>query len=227
MRGWALLPLLALAPAHEAQAEPQPPPQPPGRVTGKVTVTEVGGGSAANADVIVYVVGFKEPPAKTTEVIKQQGRRFVPDLVAITAGDRVLFPNNDPFLHNVFSQSPTRKFDLGSYRKGEQKDKEFPDTGVVDVYCNIHPEMAATILVLPNRRHTRAGPDGKFVLEGVPPGTWTVFAYTRRAVKPASAKVTVTAGAPVAVDLAVVRGAETEHRNKYGAKYTGFGGSYP
>ncbi len=219
-----LLPLLALVPPPAARA--QQPPQPAGRVTGKVTVTEAGGAPAAGADVIVYVVGFKEPPAKKTETIKQQGRRFVPDLVAITAGDRVAFPNDDPFLHNVFSQSSARKFDLGSYRRGEQKDKEFPDPGVVDVYCNIHPEMAATILVLPNRRHTRAGRDGRFSLDGVPPGTWTVFAYTRRAVKPASARVTVTAGAEATVDLAVVRGAEIEHRNKYGQKYTTPGGTY-
>jgi plastocyanin len=219
-----LLPLLALVPPPAARA--QQPPQPAGRVTGKVTVTEAGGAPASGVDVIVYVVGFKEPPANKTETIKQQGRRFVPDLVAITAGDRVAFPNDDPFLHNVFSQSSARKFDLGSYRRGEQKDKEFPDPGVVDVYCNIHPEMAATILVLPNRRHTRAGRDGRFSLDGVPPGTWTVFAYTRRAVKPASARVTVTAGAEATVDLAVVRGAEIEHRNKYGQKYTTPGGTY-
>jgi hypothetical protein len=97
---------------------------------------------------------------------------------------------------------------------------------VNDVYSNSHPEMAATILVLPNRRHTRAKPDGRYVIEGVPPGTWTVFAYTRRVTKPASAKVTVTGDADSAVDLAIVRGAETEHLNKYGAKYTGSGATY-
>jgi plastocyanin len=224
-----LLPLFALVPPPAAEAEPQPQPQPPaaGRVAGKVTVTDAKGGPAADADVIVYVVGFKESASGATATIKQQGRRFLPDLIAITAGDRVAFPNNDPFLHNVFSQSPARKFDLGSYRRGELKDKEFPEAGVVDVYCNIHPEMAATILILPNRRHVRAGPGGRFTLDGVPPGTWTVFAYARRALKPASAKVTVTAGAEATVDLALVRGAETEHRNKYGEKYTGVGGSYP
>ena len=231
-----LLPLLSLiAPAGTAWAQAAPPsplaPAQPsrtaGRVTGKVTVTEAGGGAAAGADVIVYVVGFKEPATGAAATIKQQGRRFVPDLVAVTAGDSVSFPNNDPFLHNVFSQSPARRFDLGSYRRDEQKDKEFPDPGVVDVYCNIHPEMAATILVLPNRRHTRAGADGRFVLDGVPPGTWTVFAYARRALKPASARVTVAAGAEAAIELALVRGAEVAHRNKYGTRYTGTGGTYP
>ncbi|MDB4954698.1 MAG: hypothetical protein JWO36_2267 [Myxococcales bacterium] len=192
---------------------------PAGRVVGKVTLTEADG-KPASAVVIVYVVGFPEPgTAKSTAEIRQQDRKFVPDLVAITVGESVTFPNSDPFLHNVFSQSPSRKFDLGSFKKDQRKDKDFPNPGVVDVYCNIHPEMAATILVLPNKRHTQASPDGSYVLDGVPPGNWTVFAYTRRAAKPASVRVTVTAGADATANLALVRGAEREHLNKYGEKY--------
>lgn len=192
---------------------------PAGRVVGTIKVTEADGKPAIGAEVIVYITGFAEPPANTTAKIEQKGRRFVPDLVAVTVGDKVEFPNRDPFLHNVFSQSPPRKFDLGSFKKDETKDRQFTNPGVVEVYCNIHPEMAATILVLPNRRHTRVGPDGKFALEGVPPGTWTVFAYTRRASKPVSAKITVTPGADTPVDLALVRGAEGAHVNKFGEKY--------
>ncbi|MBA3454893.1 MAG: hypothetical protein H0T42_17525 [Deltaproteobacteria bacterium] len=197
--------------------------QPAGRIAGKVTVSEADGTQAVGAETVVYVVGFTEPPGSLTgtsvATIAQKGRRFVPDLLAITVGDKVAFPNGDPFLHNVFSQSTARKFDLGSFKKGETKQKEFPTPGVIDVYCNIHPEMAATILVLPNRRHTRTRPDGTFTLDGVPPGTWTVFAYTRRATRPVSAKVTVTTGADTTINLALSRGAEPEHLNKYGEKY--------
>jgi plastocyanin len=193
--------------------------EPSGRVVGTVKVTDDDGKPATGADVIVYVVGFTEPPSDQVTTIAQKGRRFVPDLVAVTVNERVAFPNNDPFLHNVFSQSSDRQFDLGSYKRGESKDKQFPRTGVVDVYCNIHPEMAATILVLPNRRHTRADATGRYVLDGVPPGDWTVFAYTRRVTKPSSAKVSVKAGAETTVDLSIVRGAEPAHLNKYGEKY--------
>jgi plastocyanin len=192
---------------------------PSGKVTGKVKVTEADG-KPTSAEVIVYVVGFNEPPAADTQVtVKQKGRKFVPELVAVTLGGKVNFPNEDAFLHNVFSQSSSRKFDLGSFKKGETKTKEFPAPGVVDVYCNIHPEMAATILVLPNQRHTRVASDGTFSLDGVPPGSWTVFAYTRRAPKPVSTKVTVTAGAETKIELAIQRGAEPPHLNKYGEKY--------
>ena len=191
-----------------------------GRIVGKVNVTDPDGKYAV-ADVIVYVVGFAEPatPEEVAATISQKGRKFVPDLVAITVGQAVSFPNNDPFLHNVFSQSPARRFDLGSFKRGETKEKDFRSPGVVDVYCNIHPEMAATILVLPNKRHTRARRDGSFAIEGVPAGRWTVFAYSRRATKPVSAPVVVTEGQEVQVNLALVRGAEPPHVNKYGEKY--------
>jgi hypothetical protein len=79
--------------------------------------------------------------------------------------------------------------------------------------------MAATILVLPNRRHTRAAADGSYTIDGVPAGTWTVFAYARRALKPASSRVTVTAGQDATVNLGLVRGAEPAHVNKFGEKY--------
>ena len=214
--------LAALAAAAIASTALAPAPaaaQPAGRVVGTVKVTEADGKPVSGADIIVYMLGFNEPPTDKVETIAQKGRKFVPDLVAITANERVSFPNNDPFLHNVFSQSAPRKFDLGSFKRGESKTKDFPVPGVVDVYCNIHPEMAATILVLPNRRHTLAAPDGKFVLDGVPPGDWTVFAYTRRSTVPASAKVSVKPGADATIDFALVRGAEPAHLNKYGEKY--------
>jgi plastocyanin len=191
-----------------------------GRVVGKISVSDADG-KAATTDVIVYVVGFQETGAtdKPAAQVAQKGRKFVPDLVAITAGQSIAFPNGDAFLHNVFSQSPPRKFDLGSFKKGESKEKAFETPGVVDVYCNIHPEMAATILILPNTRHTRTKADGTYVIDGVPPGTWTVFAYARRVAKPASAKVTVSAGVDASVNLSLTRGAEPPHVNKFGEKY--------
>jgi len=217
---WLVGLALAAAPPSRAAAEPS------GRVVGVVKVTEADGKPAGAADVVVYVVGFTEPPSERVATIAQKGRRFVPDLVAITVNERVAFPNFDPFLHNVFSQSGARKFDLGSFKRGETKERQFPEPGAVDVYCNIHPEMAATILVLPNRRHTLVRADGRFELDGVPPGDWTLFAYARRATRPVSAKISVRPGAETVVELALVRGAEPAHLNKYGEKYRDGGAVY-
>jgi len=190
-----------------------------GRIHGQVTITEADG-APTNAEAIVYVVGFTEPPAPgLAATIIQKNRTIIPDIVAITAGERVGFPNRDEFLHNVFSQTAARKFDLGSFKKDATKTKAFSNIGVIDVYCNIHPEMAATILVVPNRRHSRLNPDGTYAIEGVPAGTWTVLAYVRRAAKPAAAQVTVVSGGDAIVDFSLVRGAEPKHLNKYGEPY--------
>jgi plastocyanin len=191
-----------------------------GRITGTVKVTGADGQPAAADGVIVYVVGFTAAAPSTAATITQKNKRFVPDLVAVTAGQEVSFPNGDTILHNVFSRSTTRPFDLGQYKKGVTKTKSFPKVGVVDVYCNIHPEMAATILVVPNTSHTTVKTDGTFAIEGVPVGTWSVFAYTRLAVQPAKGEVTVTAGGEATVELQITRGpAPASHANKFGESY--------
>jgi plastocyanin len=189
-----------------------------GTITGTVKVARPQGGEAG--PILVYVVGFAESATEPDVVIQQRGKRFVPDLVGLTAGQAVAFPNGDPFLHNVFSPTDTRRFDLGSYEKGQTRSRTFPEPGVIDVYCNIHPEMSATIVVLPNRRHVIAKPDGSFTIDGVPPGTWTVFAYSRRAAHPVSVKIDVVNGATASIELALDEvQREFKHENKFGEKY--------
>jgi plastocyanin len=189
-----------------------------GTIAGTVTVKRPAG--VEPGPILVYVIGFTEPAPEGTVEIVQKARHFVPDLVGITAGQSVAFPNGDPFLHNVFSPTETRRFDLGSYDKGQTRGRKFPELGVIDVYCNIHPEMSATIVVLPNRRHVYAKADGTFAIDGVPAGTWTVFAYSRRASSPATARVIVRASEIVRVEFALDEvQRDFTHENKFGEKY--------
>jgi plastocyanin len=209
MRVWTVALLLLAAGAAE----------PAGTVTGKITVRRLGRPVDASG-VVVYVVGFDEPPPAQTVEIRQRDKRFVPELVAVTAGQSVSFPNDDPFYHNVFSPSAAHKFDLGQYPKGETQTKRFPSIGVVDVFCNIHPQMAATVLVLPNRRFARAGADGAFRIDGVPPGHWTLYAWRRGVTEPVSAPIDVTTSGVVQVELALeVKRDDTAHLNKFGEPY--------
>jgi plastocyanin len=195
-------------------------PPPSGRIAGRVTVTAAGEAQKDASGVVVYVTGFREPPPRApAPEMMQRGRRFDPPLLAITAGQEVSFPNADPFFHNVFSLSPGQKFDLGQYRRGESKQRLFKELGPVEVYCNIHPEMAATIVVVPNRAHAAVAADGTFTIANVQAGTWTVFAYTRLAVQPAKTEVTVTAGGEATVSLELTRGPQPGHKNKYGETY--------
>jgi plastocyanin len=211
--------LTILALAGPATAEPARAAK--GAVRGSVAVTRAAGARAADASpMLVYLVGFEEPPPPGAVEVQQRDKRFLPSLLGVTAGQKVAFPNGDPFYHNVFSPSSARKFDLGQYRPGETRSRVFPRTGVVDVYCNIHPQMSATILVLPNRRFAMTRADGTYAIDGIPPGRWTIYAYSRRAEKPVGRPVEIVAGETTTVDFRVTETrADFAHLNKFGEKY--------
>jgi plastocyanin len=109
--------------------------------------------------------------------LEQRGQRFDPELIVIPVGSSVSFPNSDPIFHNVFSLSNAKKFDLGYYPAGQTRIVKFDTPGVVQVYCHLHPNMYAAIVVTPNRWHAIPGSDGNFSFHDVPPGTYHLVAW--------------------------------------------------
>ncbi|MCZ8157835.1 MAG: methylamine utilization protein [Leptospira sp.] len=85
--------------------------------------------------------------AAKVHTVAQQDRKFSVAQIEIAVGDTVDFPNQDEFFHNVYSLSPTKIFDLGSYTKGSSKKVVFDKAGEVEVRCAIHPEMKMKIIV--------------------------------------------------------------------------------
>jgi plastocyanin len=130
--------------------------------------------------VVIYLEGDL-PSSPITATLEQKARKFVPDTIVIPAGSSVSFPNLDPVFHNVFSLSKPKEFDLGNYPKDHARTVTFPKPGIVFVNCHLHPNMAAAIVVSPNRWSAKSDPDGHFMLAGVPPGTYTVVAWHRSA----------------------------------------------
>lgn len=102
--------------------------------------------------------------------LAQKQESFVPRVVAVARGRAVDFPNLDPIYHNVFSLSPTKRFDLGKYRQGHSKAVLFDRAGLVRIFCELHAEMEAFVLVVPNHAFAQPGPDGSFELPDLPPG---------------------------------------------------------
>jgi len=113
--------------------------------------------------------------------IVQRGKAFVPDLLVVAQGTSVEFPNWDPFSHNVFSRSRAAQFDLDRYEQGQSKSYTFNNAGVVQIFCNIHPQMKAVVLVVPNGYFARANGQGRYVLRDVPPGQYVLTAWRERA----------------------------------------------
>lgn len=135
--------------------------------------------------VVVYLEGPQladtETASQSAVQIQQLDRRFTPDLVVVPAGATVSFPNMDPIFHNIYSLSKPKSFDLGSYDKGETRRVTFTKPGIVEIYCHLHPNMAATVVVTPNRWYARPDDKGQFRIPNVPPGQYTVVAWHKSA----------------------------------------------
>ena len=99
-----------------------------GEVRGTVQFRAADGGVDATPPqpIVVYLTGFRQPPLADAPAISQKDKTFLPDLRVIVAGQSVQFTNDDPFVHNVFSTSTARDFDLGSARATRDADGELP-----------------------------------------------------------------------------------------------------
>jgi plastocyanin len=120
-------------------------------------------------------------PAVDHATVAQKNKAFVPRFTVVCRGTVVEFPNWDDFDHNVFSRSKAAPaFDLDRYPRGQSKSRTFDKVGVIQIFCNIHPQMRAVILVVPNRYFAPADADGKFELKDVPPGKYEIVAWHER-----------------------------------------------
>jgi len=120
-----------------------------------------------------------ESVTPVTAAIEQRNRHFEPELVIVPKGSSVEFPNLDLVFHNIFSLSAARSFDLGYYPKGQSRRVTFSRTGVVQVYCHVHSNMYAAVVVVPNRWAGQPASDGTFGWPDVPPGKYRLVAWQR------------------------------------------------
>ncbi len=111
--------------------------------------------------------------------MQQAGRNFEPDFLIVPVGSTVEFPNLDPIFHNIFSLSRSKTFDLGYYPKGKSRSVQFPNPGVVQVYCHIHADMYGVVVVTPTSWSAVPAEDGSFSLTGVLPGQYHLAVWQK------------------------------------------------
>ena len=162
------------------------------------------------------------PPARA--VMVQKSKTFTPHVLPVQAGATVDFPNYDPIFHNAFSSYSGQVFDVGLYRPGSSRSVRFGRPGVVRVFCNIHPNMSAIILVVNSPYFAKTGPDGRFKLT-VPPGRYQMRVFHERATAATLDALTKTIqveargweSPPIVISEAGYLPAP--HSNKYGQPY--------
>jgi plastocyanin len=144
--------------------------------------------NGAMANVFIYVkdgLGNKIFAAPTQPVvIDQKGCRYTPHVVGVMVGQAVRFTNSDPTMHNIH-MLPTvqgnQAVDISQPPSGGASTPENEQTFrsaelMIPVRCNNHPWMQAFINVSPNPFFAVSDASGKYVIHGLPPGTYTIVA---------------------------------------------------
>ena len=193
-------------------------------VSGRIMILENPGVVATDVGSTVI---FLEPTGAgkgmvgTTDVqIAMQSKQFLPRVRVVTTGSRVNFPNQDPFRHNVFSNTPGATFDLGLYPRGTARAASFRRAGVYPIFCNIHSRMSAFVVAVSTSLYTQAQADGSWTIDHVPAGRYILHVWHERA--PERTRELIVAGERLqGLDEQLdARGwRPLGHKNKFGKEY--------
>ncbi len=155
------------------------------------------GGELANA--LVYIKTGLEgkifAPAAEAVVLEQTGCQFTPRVIALRTGQTLAVKNSDPVSHNVHPV-PQNNRDWNQQQAPQAPDIErrfsHPEIAI-PVKCNVHSWMKAYVGVLDHPFFAVTSRKGEFVLDGLPPGQYTVAAW-HEAFGEATQSVTLQAG---------------------------------
>jgi plastocyanin len=201
-------------------------------VTGRLELVHSGSASSrSNASGVVWLTSISDPVALNVHnspskpVLVQKNKSFSPHLLVVPVGSQVVFPNKDPFFHNVFSLFEGKRFDLGLYEAGSSRTVLFDREGISYIFCNIHPEMSAVVVALKTPYYALSDARGAVSIPNVPPGRYELHVWHEFAI-PGSLDsqvhvVTVSEDAHSFGTLHIAQqpGAPAPHKNKYGQDY--------
>jgi plastocyanin len=162
-----------------AAALPVPPPSVArGNIVGTVTVKP----AALTGQAVVYLEDGPledQPGHLQTITIANLKMNFIPFVSVASVGAKVVFSNEDPFPHNVFSPDNER-FNMGNIPQNGARVRTFKNVGAYSLLCNLHPGMLGYLLVTPSAWYARTDAKGHFTMKHVPSGTYKVTAWAPR-----------------------------------------------
>jgi plastocyanin len=198
-----------------------------GAVRGKVNVIHRSKDESGSADVVVWLTpkGSSGPvlPGPTVRLL-QKNKQFLPHVLAVTVGTQVEFPNEDPFFHDVFSIYRGKPFDLGLYESGAIRKVRFSQPGVSYIFCNIHPDMSASVVALTTPYFAVTARDGSYLVNHVPSGSYKLEIWYEHSseseLSSSSRDLEITAGDREIPTISLhSTTAPRDHLNKYGEPY--------
>src|SRR3954453_8335209 len=155
-------------------------------VEAEVRVKHLGDTKADNENVLIWLLPLDKAGAGLPEKtgvyrMGQKNKEFHPHVLAVPVGTAVLFPNEAPFFHNVFSIYKGKRVDLGLYEEGSTRKVVFDKPGVSFIFCNIHPEMSAYVLAVNSPYFELSDRRGQVNIANVPYGKYRVEVWYERA----------------------------------------------
>ncbi|MEA2490371.1 MAG: hypothetical protein QOH21_2163 [Acidobacteriota bacterium] len=141
----------------------------------EVDITYPDGSAVPNA--IAYAVPSRTlPTPRIVASIDQINRTFVPHVLPVRAGTWVQFPNSDNVLHQVYSLSPAKRFQLPLYIGKPARPIQFDTPGVVAIGCNVHEQMNGFIVVVPTPYFATAV-NGRLAMTNLDADDYTVHVW--------------------------------------------------
>ena len=134
-------------------------------------------------DVLVRIkngtMGTHATPSQAV-VIDQRDCMYLPRVVGMMAGQKIIVRNGDNTYHNVHGTVGGKMvFNKPHAPNGEDLKLDGPAHAgdVLELNCDIHPWMHAWAVVMDHPYFAVTGDDGTFQIRGLAPGTYTLEAW--------------------------------------------------
>ena len=180
MRGKLVLACLTATAMLQAEARHPPP-----FVGGRITLIDRGNRPAEDVGQAVAWLTASAPVAALLSQRRSvpKRRNFHPTFSSSRRARRFPFRITIRSITTSFRSPVETPFDLGLYSRGQARSVTFSRPGIIRVYCNVHAQMSAIVVVRDNPYFTQPASDGTFNINGVPPGKYVLHVWHERAVE--------------------------------------------
>lgn len=144
-------------------------------------------GSRGIEGVIVSLEGIakgKPKPKEEVIVIENRGCRFIPYITATVVGSTLQIQNTDPILHTTHARFESRRgwtlWNIVQQAGAQGIVKPLTMAGLVDIRCDLHPNMRSYVHVFNHPYFTFTDAEGDFEITNVPAGTYQLTAWHAR-----------------------------------------------